>query len=851
MGTPPASGVDKEKIARHLEARFNVSMSVGDILFAEEYKPWLADARGAIDFYYWNRYKSYLDSNVALPHLVVQSMDAISDKILDHLENPCKDGSWSRRGMVIGHVQSGKTANYTGLICKAADSGYKVIIVLAGMLNSLRDQTQERIDSGFIGRDSSMLMKSGNSASKVRVIGVGEIDATRSPAALTTTSSDFSIKTAVASNIALNALKEPLIFVIKKNTKSIGNLAEWLQSNNKQLQDYPMLLIDDEADHASINTSPDPSISTAINAGIRKLLGLFSRSSYVGYTATPFANIFVDPDADDEIFPRDFILTLDPPSNYVGPDEIFGDEGRLRSCLIPIDDFDATLPLKHKKDHELRELPGSLMEAVLVFILVRALRLLDGEIRAHNSMLVNTSRFTRVQTNTKLLLLEYLNRVRDAITINCMLDVETARKNEVISRILDVFETNYQYTNYTAIDVLRRLKESADPISVIEVNMSGNAEKLDYSRKNYPNGRSVIAVGGLALSRGLTLEGLTVSYFLRNSVMYDTLMQMGRWFGYREGYDTYCRIYMPSESISWYSHIAEVLNELRSDVRKMVFSGGTPREFGLRIRSHPESLIITARNKMRTGTKVMHQVDLACSLTETTSLLTDERSQANNLEALVSLVEAIQVQHIPETENGSFLWRRVDYELVVKFLNSFQNDVRSLRSDPQPVAEYVEWLSKFQPIWDVVLIGLSEKAKSKDFDFESRLPSIVPERRNVNVENARVQFRKHRVASRGHEKFGLTKSQIEQAQAGQEKVTNIADHEYRAVRSAPLLMLHLVDCQSNDKSLFARPLVAWGISFPTLPGGVERKVVQYVVNTVWWRNEFAETLEEDDSDFDD
>lgn len=845
--------IDKALIVRRLEERFDITMSLGDLISSSEYKPWLNDARGSKDWFYWSRYKRYLSTNAYSPH-VVRSLDAITDQILDHLENPEKLGTWARKGMVVGHVQSGKTANYTGLICKASDAGYKVIIVLAGMLNALRNQTQMRIDAGFIGKDSSRAMEVGNRPLSEQLVGVGSLDQSRFPASLTTTTHDFSIETAVRSNISLSALKEPLIFVIKKNKHSLENLARWLRNNNQHLQDYPMLLIDDEADNASVNTSADLADATTINEGIRKLLSLFSRSAYLGYTATPFANIFIDPESDAEmlgsdLFPRDFIIGLDPPTNYVGPEDIFGDDGGLTNSVREITDYETILPLKHKKDFPLNSLPASLEDAIRTFILVRVLRILRGQNTSHNSMLVNISRFTRVQSVTKLLILERLNTLRNAISISYLLNEAEALKNHEMGILFRLYEREFAGSGYCWADVQKHLKLAIDPVGVVEVNQSVNGERLDYSRRNYPNGRNVIAVGGLSLSRGLTLEGLTVSYFLRNSIMYDTLMQMGRWFGYRDGFKDLCRIYMPPEAVSWYAHISEVLDELRDDLRKMRLAGGTPQDFGLRVRSHPESLIVTARNKMRAGTKVSHQVDLAGSLVETTSVLLDNTTRKKNYQALLALLLSVRAsgKKKPTAFDSSHYWTNVRSSIVLDFMDSYVNHPFSPKTDPGPLRNYIQWLSDTIEDWDVLLVSVDGKRDTKSVEIIDGV-LVTPQYRNITeyTENW-LRFRKGRVSSRGIESCGLTIAQVKEAQSQVGDKKSTPDREYRKYRRKPLLMLHLIDCRTKEGlSIVPDPVFAWGISFPMGSATGQRKVVEYVVNTVWWRNEFENMVAEDD-----
>ena len=431
-----------EIVIKRLEARFDVTMSLGTIFTSDDYRPWLENSRSDIDWFFFERYKRYLYKEKFPPNVIL-GLDDITDQILDQLEDPRKQGKWDRRGMVVGYVQSGKTANYIGLINKAADCGYKVIIVLAGLLNALRNQTQIRIDSGFIGLNTETQIEQG----------VGEISSKRKPVYFTKCDGDFNRRVANQIGVGLGALNEPVVFVIKKNKSTFENLIGWLTNQNRhKLQDYPMLLIDDEADHASINTNRDDLNPTTINEKIRALLSLFEKSSYVGYTATPFANVFIDPETDDkmignDLFPKDFIISLDPPSNYIGPNRIFSDNDEL-NIIRHIVDYGDIIPLKHKKDLEIDFLPESLKDAINTFILARILRILRGSNDAHNSMMINVSRFTRVQTNVKLLVQEYVKNLEASINNNYRLTENDALEDNHIARMKHQFGIEFPTTGY-------------------------------------------------------------------------------------------------------------------------------------------------------------------------------------------------------------------------------------------------------------------------------------------------------------------------------------------------------------------------------------------------------------------
>jgi len=834
---------DIDSIIRKLEERFDISMSLGTMFYAEDFRPWLDDARGDIEWYYWSRYRRFLGQQ-QFPPQVIRSLDDITDQILDHLENPNKDGEWARKGMVVGHVQSGKTANYTGLINKAADSGYRVIIILAGTLNLLRNQTQFRIDNDFIGIDTETKA----------IIGVGLLSHEKKPAYFTTNTKDFRKAVANQIGVGIGDLKEPVVLVIKKNKSTLENLIDWLKHNNlHNLKNYPMLLVDDEADHASINTNKEGDIATTINRKIRELLRLFDRSSYVGYTATPFANVFIDPETEsemlgDDLFPRDFIISLDPPSNYIGSARVFASDGDLDIVRV-VDDYEEYLPLKHKKDWQPEDIPTSLKKAVKVFILSRAVRLLRGQVDAHNSMLINVSRFTNVQSNVKLLVDEYLKEIRQAISNHYKLDSAQALRNSELASLKEIFDNEFVQIGHTWDEVQAVLKDAVSPIGVIEVNSSLSTEPLDYSRKERPQGRNVIAVGGMSLSRGLTLEGLTVSYFLRNSIMYDTLMQMGRWFGYREGYAELCRIYMTAEAESWYAHISDATDELREEFRRMKVAGMSPKDFGLCVRSHPESLIVTARNKMRTGTRVLRQVSLEGRLVETAILLSRPEIISQNFASVEAMVlDADQFGYKEDAKAGHF-WSNVPAIHILQFIEQFQNHPASQLTEKRPLKEYIEWLATVgTDKWDVVLVALA-KGDESSIQVSIGDLSVITQKRKVNryPENGNdIVLNKHRVASRGLEKAGLSTEAIAKAEE-QYAGKNIPDHAYRSVRSRPLLMLHILDCRLDNVPMFDQGVTAYGISFPGEAGSRRpEKLVEYVVNTVWWKNEYIDLLDEEE-----
>ena len=862
---PLFDGVDEdaaELLARRLEEKVSVKQTIGSVLTERGHQPWLPAAQERIDPYYWDRYRRHLTQQ-GLPQSVVTTLDVVTDRILGLLQDPLTHGNWDRRGMVVGHVQSGKTANYTGLICKAADAGYKLIVVIAGVHNNLRNQTQRRIDEGFVGRDSARLL----SKQDDMFVGVGNFDHRRRPVTFTNTSRDFNKAMATGIGLPLQNLTEPAVFVIKKNSSTLLNLIEWLREHSAtgggSTIDEPMLLIDDEADNASINIRHGSGEVSRINGQIRELLQIFSRSCYVGYTATPFANIFIDPDTDGEmlgedLFPRSFIVSLDPPSNYFGASAVFLENWDRH--IRHIDDNDDYLPMRHPQHIAISSLPASLEDALRAFVVARAIRLLRGHERQHSSMLVNASRFMNVQSQLRNEIHARLDALKGSCRIYGALSAEQALEDPEIQALHDVWTREFSDTEFDWKQVQSRLHQAASPITVVEVN-SRSSGTLDYIG-NQQDGLNVIAVGGFSLSRGLTLEGLTVSYFLRNSMMYDTLMQMGRWFGYRPGYEDLCRVWMPEEAQGWYEHIAESIEELRGELRNMEASNATPADFGLKVRSHPDTLIVTARNKMGTGAQVVVNLGLSGRLVETHVLLRNPTSLDLNRKAAKRLAERLGQEGFPiqkaRADDFGFLISGAPVVPVLEFLRDFRGHEASLLTYGDPIREYIEGKSEGEfAEWDVLFTSVRDRESSRSDDLLGRTINCQQRTEgNRSDERTLLIGNRQRVSGRGIEKSGLTcdqrtaaedwhKSQLEAEGRAVEGQIAYPDRAYRTVRTRPLLAVHLLDIQSKTDSFKPdQPVVAWSASFPYTQ--VPEKTVRYVVNTTWMRENFGSDTEEEE-----
>ncbi|ENO8654619.1 Z1 domain-containing protein [Yersinia enterocolitica] len=801
--------------------------------------------RENISWVYTKSYEEFL-RNEGWPPQMVQSLSDVTTRILGHLQDPLSEGTtWNRRGLVIGHVQSGKTANYTGLIARAADAGYKFIVVIAGIHNNLRKQTQQRIDEAFIGRSSDPEDR--------RNIGVGLTLGYPHPATLTNINEDFNKNTASKSGWKINDFSKPIILIIKKKVTTLTALHKWLKELNVaegdgRISDVPMLLIDDEADNASINTNKEELDPTKTNAMIRRILGLFAKSCYVGYTATPFANIFINPDAYDdevreELFPRDFIYCLDSPTTYFGAEKVFLNEVTSQSIVREIDDCEEFIPYMHKRDDPVRELPPSLYRALDEFIIVRAIRNLRGQFGKHCSMMVNVSRFVPIQKAVRDFLSLREKKIKEAVRANYAMPEEVSSRNKYMQGLKLAFDAEYADAGFSWREVKVALYGVFEHLHLYVIN-SKSDEVLDYTRYDKEGiGLTAIAVGGLSLSRGLTIEGLSVSYMYRNTKMYDTLMQMGRWFGYRPGFEDLCRVHLSRESINWYSHIAQAADELTHQVKRMRRDRLSPRQFGLYVMAHPDSpLLITAANKMRSGERVKFRQNFSGRILESYIISVDDDVNTSNFELIEEFWRDGFGALKPSDTGKGVIFSDVQVERIEDFLISFQ--VHSQFADRKAdIIAYLRTLAEQYPTGDVLLI--SPKGENVGLHKLNGQLRVV-----ADLQGTAWRLNKDRVASRGDEKLGLSPEQqvaaVALAASGDNPVYP-SDTHYREIRNKPLLMIHSLD--PHGKPSIKGPIAAFGVSFP--PGHYKTEI-EVVANRVWLeRMQGAPDDPDEEEDYDD
>ena len=633
---------------------------------------------------------------------------------------------------------------------------------------------------------------------------------------------------------------------------TLTSLQRWLKELNTKgdgkISDVPMLMIDDEADNASINTNKEDLDPTRTNSMLRKILGMFDKSCYVGYTATPFANIFINPEAYDdeareELFPRDFIYCLDAPTTYFGPEKVFLDDSSSEAILQTIQDAEDYLPFSHRKDFEIVDLPQSLYDSIIEFVLVRTIRNLRGHQNRHCSMMVNVSRFVAIQGTVRDFISAFIKTLKEAVKANYAMPDEVSRNNEYMARIEQMFHQQFSDCRCYWADVKASLFATFEHLRIFLVNSRSDAA-LDFKKYEKDGvGLTAIAIGGLSLSRGLTIEGLSVSYMYRNTRMYDTLMQMGRWFGYRPDYEDLCRVHLSEDSINWYAHISDASEELRQQIRQMRKDGLSPKDFGLYVKDHPDRLLVTAANKMRSGETFTVKQNFSGRVRESYILPADEDLNEKNRSLIREYWKSgfgLGIHCLKKTSKG---WRveNARSDAVEEFLLSFRVHADFI-DQRNAHAKYLATISESHPLCDVLLISLSDGENADTFDLGAQ------DRKSAGLEAGRWRVKKDRVASRGDEKLGLSEEQQTQAQKlAEEDNKQPSDFHYRTVRNKPLLMVHLLDLGKGKNKQLKVP--AYGISFP--PGNYSESI-DVVANKVWIDQIHGGTLdtpdEEDDYD---
>jgi hypothetical protein len=639
--------------------------------------PWYTGPSG--EDLFWPGLRTVLEQDPGWAE-AVPSLDMTSTDVVGLLADP-HSPTIATRGLVLGHVQSGKTANFTATIAKAADAGYRLFIVLSGVHNALRRQTQLRLDSQLHDLHKTKWLQ------------------------LTDETQDFGNPLKALALVAGTDLR--LLAVVKKNVSRLTRLRDWLELAAKEggLDTCPVLIIDDESDQASPNASKNPELDrTKINQRIVELLAL-PRVAYVGYTATPFANVLINPADAADMYPRDFIYALPKPPSYFGSTELFGrtvSEDEESPDDVP-HDMIRLVPSEEAAQHKVSGsrpfdplVTETLGDAIRWFLLATAARRARSGVKKHSSMLIHTT--VRVEPQ-----LQYLPIIRDYVK---GLRAEWDGGERDKWRQQWVAEAEREPSSRHGLqpvefdDIAVHLPAVCDEAKVLADN-SRSLERLIYT--DAP--ATVIAVGGNTLSRGLTLEGLLSSYFLRTAQQYDSLLQMGRWFGYRPGYGDLPRVWTTEELADDFAFLSVVERDLRSDIDRYSVEGVSPRELAVRIRLHPR-MQVTASNKMHFA--VASEASFSGQRPQTTYFHHQDTAEiTSNRTAAKSLISRALSDGAPlETQESRHLVRGVSAESIIEFLEAFafhpDTDLR-----PQLLADYISDQRSYGALelWNIAVIS--------------------------------------------------------------------------------------------------------------------------------------------------
>ncbi len=881
LSSMPGIGCTRDDIINILTEEYNIHYQpqATIIIDDEEQQDWLTQFKveGKSDWKFWRDYKS----TMTLPPSSIIEIDNTTDRILNMMANPQAGETWYKSGLVVGNVQSGKTGNFIGLINKSLDVGFKIILVLTGMYDDLRAQTQMRIDKGVIGKISDP-----DNSRYGQKIGVGIKKGHKNVLSLTSSNLKGDFRPAVQNVHGVLSSSDPTIIVCKKNSSVLKNLLKFFAAAGsmdadgyKIITNTPLLVVDDEADSASIGIGQEE--ISKINGGIRAILALFAKAAYVGYTATPYANIFISKkenvnspylEIDNakyrlgkyDIFPRNFIVNLTAPNNYIGANVIFGIPSKYGDNADP-------LPIVTEvKDGYTRirnnnfpgYIPNSLKDAILHYFVATAIRRARGQKKAHSSMLINVSQYVNWQDNIWTEVNTYVSEVCDKIdslaTFRKFEDTLKAKYELIISTNREICGIHPEWIRLMPIPTWDSVKEELRIVSFkvknevrvlhsvnADTDPNANTTRLDYinyedQQLEINNGLYVIAIGGNTLSRGLTLEGLCVSYFLRTSKTYDTLMQMGRWYGYRDGYVDVSRLYLQPDMITDLTIIAKATQEMRDQFDDMCERKIKPIDYGLKVMCVPGHLEATSRNKF--GDTQTGQLSYSMSTVQAYQVLKNSSSNPSNkkiVEDFLSSLGAYEKRTRKGHEMKHLFWH-ADANSVVKFVKDF--NAPDVQLNPSLIEAFISNQNRLGNLtdWTVALInvgGDGGRHKQQILELTNSTLSIGRTQRKATVikdDDTNVEYyviKNASVTGPEYDSLDLSESDYDLAlekskenyrkakaegKTKSQKEPTVPDRNEAKLKRDPkngLLLLFPMDLGSEDD------LFTYVISFPKVDGG--------------------------------
>ena len=713
-----------------------------------------------------------------------------SSQILGLLASPITD-QFASRGLVLGYVQSGKTTNFIATISQAADEGYRLIIVLSGVTNNLRKQTQERLEKSLTGENEKNWHW------------------------LTSIENDFN-----ASRNANDLLSSPskrIIAVVKKNNSRLKRLKSWLESAPIAVrQGLAVLIIDDEADQATVNSHKLLNRQTAINKTLTSILkqDFLPKNAYLGYTATPFANILSNAKDETQLFPRDFIYPLKRSDKYFGAEQLFGREpidendqavSNERDIIIPISNDDrsalGTL-INPNSAYTPTELPSSANEAIHWFILATAARRVRSKSNKFSTMLIHTSGRIQCHNDMKRLVEKYLNFLREL-------------PQEIICQKFESTWESNANQGWTEGDlpVLSWIEIQTEVFKIIHsckiiVDNSKSDDRLIYDFQEETNSVPYIVVGGNTLARGLTLEGLICSYFMRTSSAYDSLLQMGRWFGYRVGYEDLQRIWMDEDLIDNFRHMALVEEEIRQQIEQLASEGLDPSQVPIRIRDH-KLLTITAVNKMNYAVQL--QIGYSDTRVETISLDSQSDILKSNQLATKTFIKKIKDAGYninSQNAEGWPLFKDIPWKYVKNYFQEYKWVDSATRANGQMIQTYIDAHQNTGALekWNIFIYQVN-KSNVPILDLGHGITATAINRSAKDINDEKNTINIHHLVSSidGSADLGLTKTEV--THYLKSKNLKVSDANLRLMRKENtssqdkgLLGIYIVDAKSTAES---------------------------------------------------
>lgn len=758
-------------------------------------------AKKAIDWYtdivqknkgfYWDHLKEHLKKTKKLSTQSIIDIDIATKQVIRRLRCPWLKQPERRKGLVVGYVQSGKTTHFTGLTAKAIDCGYKLIIVLTGMTDLLRTQTQKRLDMDLCGRENILrgrdevdfqnhdysddfdwtnnnFVSFAKNKRDLRKIKIQRI---------TNYENDFE-KSTVSNMLDFQNedRKKPLwhphniktdakLIVIKKNGKRLEKLLTEIQSlKKKERNEIPALIIDDESDQASVDTlhpnkKQTPEQKIGIPAKICQIIEELPRSQYVGYTATPFANVLTNQKDTKGLFPDNFIISLEKPAGYMGPRE-FTDIENNEDEIGPNEKAHIR---GFRKDDKLEI--KAIQHALDAFVISGALKKYRSSILGdqpqfkHHTMLFHESGWTDIHKSAFILLTKIWIKSKydhPSSTGRLMAIFDDFKQSWLIKGKKEGLPFPHKYEvlkkRYLGEALNEMRLDISSGIPLLKVNSDDDAETPDFSKGN---GVWKIIVGGNKLSRGYTIEGLTISFFNRNSLMQDTLLQMGRWFGYRDKYADLVRLYISrgdkdekirNDNDIYHKFECICVDEEKFRERLSMYSGENaiiPRDVpALVFNSHPK-MRPTSRNKM-------HYAELLWAYNDyrepTRQAFSNDSFMRKNIQSFKNLwnkktIKTASATSMVPSRNGQrivykkrnfkFLYWQNSVEEIIKTLKEIKWENKNININTE--IEFLEQHKKNHQKWVVItpLIQRSKSEKGKTPLFPIGSHKICPIRRNL------------------------------------------------------------------------------------------------------------------------